>query len=1264
MKNNLYFILYFFLILPVAGISQSLEIENIINWKGIIKDRVAENTFLEYMYFENAVIDPATSLPLYLEKIPLDFKNVELSAEIISTVFKSCNTEEISFLNRNEYNKEGIEINTSIAIERKSHYGIISFTPIRLNTSTGQFEKLVSFKIKINIIKLSEGSFKSTLRQYAEHSVLASGDWYKIKVEKSGIYKITYNDLIIYGIEPSSVDPKNIRIYGNGTGMLPESNKTFRYDDLQENAIYVKGEEDGTFDEDDYILFFGNSPHIWNLVLGFFNYNVNLYDNHNYYFLTASLGPGKRLESQPSSTSNPSHIITKYNNYTAKEDENINLIKSGKEWYGDEFGEINTRQYEFEFPEIITAENVIIKIEVANRTFVNEKMVIRINDDHSDTVILTSVGITSTMYARKKKKTIHYNATGSNIQVELEYLPASEVSRAWLNYIKVNATCNLKLTEGQLLFRDLTSINEGSVTKFIVSNTNEYTQIWEVTDNINPNIVESQFNEGDLFFTLNTDSLREFVAFDGTMFYSPEFIEIVENQDLHGSGPFDMVIVTHSLFVESAQRLKQLHETKDGMTILITSPNEIYNEFSSGSQDPTAIRDMMKMFYDKFEGQETRFLMLIGDGSYDPKDRLEDNTNFIPAFQTQESLKATESFVIDDYFGYLDDNEGNDGIGTLDIGIGRLPVQTSEEAMEVVDKIDRYITKGEPQFGNWRSKICIIADDEDGNLHLEQADSLAGMLPRLYNLNKIYLDAYQQVSTPSGHKYPDVSAAINKQMEEGALIINYIGHGGKGGWAHERILQISDINNWINPDKLPVFIAATCQFSRFDEPELKTGGELVLLNPNGGGIALFTTTRLAYATANFTLNRLIYEHAFDRSDGEYPYMGDIIRLSKPPGMLTTRNFVLLGDPALKMAYPEFEINTLQINGIDTELELTDTLQALTEITVKGMIADNNGQKVTDFNGILRPVVYDKAATYKTFGNDGNSFPVEFHCQNKIIWQGKASVTNGDFLFSFMVPKDIAYNYGSGKISYYAFSDESDAEGYFDEIIIGGFNENAETDTEGPEIKLYLNDEKFVSGDQTNKDPVMLAYLNDIHGINLSGNGIGHDMVAVLDQDYNNTIFLNDFFEPDIDTYQSGKITYPFYNLCDGRHTLTLKAWDVYNNPSEVTIEFVININASLSLNNVMNFPNPFKDKTTFTFDHTRPGDELDIDFEIFDLTGKSVLKYSSSIITSGISTHFLDWDGTDATGNKLKNGMYIYTLTVKDENDVVSKQTQKLVLMN
>jgi hypothetical protein len=499
------------------------------------------------------------------------------------------------------------------------------------------------------------------------------------------------------------------------------------------------------------------------------------------------------------------------------------------------------------------------------------------------------------------------------------------------------------------------------------------------------------------------------------------------------------------------------------------------------------------------------------------------------------------------------------------------------------------------------------------------------------------------------------------------LFINYTGHGGELGWCAENVLQISDINSWTNFNTLPVFITATCEFSRFDNPTMTSAGELVLLNDNGGGIALLTTTRLAFAQSNLTLNRRIYDTLFRANPGNYPRLGDLIRFSKTPSNSNIRNFVLLGDPALAIAFPKYDVVTETINGEPVEV-FSDTLKANSMVTVTGYVADFTGEHnvIDSFNGELFPVLYDKAVTLTTLGNDPKSSPAQFELQDRILYQGKASVVDGKFSFSFVIPKDISYQYGNGKLSYYAADSLADAGGYFNEFILGGYDQTTSIDDVGPQIDLFLNDSLFLNGSKINASPVMFAKLEDPGGINTSGNGIGHDIVATLDGESSNAIVLNKYFEPELDDFTSGYITYPFSNLAMGNHSLELKAWDMYNNSSSTTIEFFVSDSIGVDLSQVYNYPNPFNsDGTYFTFRHNQFGEELSVEIDIYDFSGQLVTTIKpQTVITNGYTIDPIYWNGEDRGGSKLGPGFYIYKIKVGNDIGYQTQRVQKMVISN
>jgi hypothetical protein len=855
------------------------------------------------------------------------------------------------------------------------------------------------------------------------------------------------------------------------------------------------------------------------------------------------------------------------------------------------------------------------------------------------------------------------------------------------------------MSSGQMLFRDKLSVGAGNISQFNLTSSVPV-QVWDVTDPANV-YIQAMTSAGTLNqFVIPTDTLHEFCAFTGSTYLSPKISATVANQNLHAISQKDFIIVTHPDFYDDALQLANLHQLQDGLSYTVVTPQEIYNEFSSGAQDPVAIRRFVKMFYDRATtaAEMPSYLMLFGDGSFDNKHRYgSSNTNFIPTYQSENSTIYTESYVSDDYYGLLDDNEGvfNPAPGTteaVDIGIGRFPVKTKAEAQAGINKIIKYTRTGfvpnttnnscsntvsTSPFGDWRNMLCFIGDDEDGGLHEgktgQGADQLAVFMDTTYNdynIEKIYLDAYQQVSTPGGERYPDVTNAINNRMEKGCLIMNYTGHGGEVGLAHERIVEVPQINKWDNINNLPLFFTATCEFSRYDDPERTSAGEYVFLNPNGGGIALFTTVRLVYATPNFYLNQYFYNAAFNpMPSGIMPRLGDLYRYMKdlPNGYsVNGRNFTLLGDPALTLAYPKHVVVTDTVNNVPVSTSSSDTLKALSLVTISGHLTDGSGALLNTYNGVLYPTVYDKKQNITTLSNDGPGLSplFTFAVQKNILYKGKVSVSNGNFKFSFVVPKDISYAFGIGRISYYAENGTEDANGYYEKVIIGGSNDTAAADNAGPEVQLYMNDTKFVSGGITDENPDLYAMLKDQNGVNTVGNGIGHDITAVLDANTDNAILLNDYYEADLNSYKSGTIRYPFNELSDGQHTLSLKVWDVYNNSSKAYTEFIVAQSAELALSHVLNYPNPFTTRTQFFFEQNRCCTTLQVDLQVFSISGKLVKTFSKMIQAEGYRSDPIEWDGRDDYGDKIGKGVYIYKLQVKAEDGSTAEKYEKLVILN
>lgn len=1263
-----------------------------INWAEPVQEVKFDGSKRYYLMFEDAVYLDDTSLPWMVINVPTSGQST-VTASLSNLVFEAVTPEERQAL-------EGLEIPSEIEVEvhdyteRKKSFARVSFVPVRKNQLTGMLEKVVSYKLDTKLAPTGRPKAAGT-NDYASNSVLASGNWYKVAVAQDGVYRLTYSDLEALGMDVESIDPRRLNIYGNGGGMLPQPNSAFRHDDLQQNAIEVVGESDGSFDQGDYIIFYGKGPHKWvqdSTKCGLFRHEYNVYSERAYYFVTVDHGTGRRIGVSPQTGRTPTHTVNTFTDHQFHEADNSNLLKSGREWYGEEFDIQTSYSFDFGFSNVTGEPGYLSTRVLAKSLSGATSFTIRKNGSTVESVNVPQVSGGYNKNAEDEFTCTELSFASGNTNITINYSKGGNPNAiGWLDYIDIILDRNLSMAGGQMAFRNLESVGAGNVADFQLSNANSALKVWEVTDPTNVSRVSTSLQGSAANFRIETDSLRQFIAFNGNSFLTPELVGYVPNQNLHGLSQADMVIVVHPNFISEAQRLANFHEQSETgqLSVNIVTPEQIYNEFSSGAQDVTAIRDFMKMFYDRSTNWEDlpRYLLLFGDASYDYKDRLADNTNYVPTYESPESLTPTISYASDDYFGLLDPEEGqwnSSSNDALDIGIGRFVVRTLDDARAVVDKIYRYeeLDINGLQLdhacadgaGNavvspdWRNRIVFVADDEDSNTHLNQADQLAVLVDTMYpeyNLTKIYMDAYVQESTPGGQRYPEVTTALNTEVQRGALIVNYTGHGGELGWAHERILGVTDINGWTNYRNLPVFVTATCEFTRYDDPSRISAGEWVHLNPDGGGIALFSTSRLVYSAPNFTLNKNFYLNLLVEQLWGPPTMGDVIRMTKVAsgGSVNNRNFSLIGDPAQRLAFPLHRVQTLTINGDDVN-SLTDTINALQLVTVTGTMRNRNGQVMPEFNGFVYPTVFDKTTDVSTLANDPGSSVRQFTVQKNLIYKGKASVTDGNFSFSFVVPRDIAYNYDFGRISYYAESSATNANGYFEEFIIGGSNDNAATDETGPEVRLYMNDENFAYGGTTDENPSLYAVVSDTNGINTVGNGIGHDITAVLDDNTNNTYNLNDFYQADLNSYQSGKVVYPFSNLSEGTHNLKLKVWDVYNNSSEAYTEFVVAESADLALEHVLNYPNPFTTRTSFMFEHNQPCNSLDVQVQVFTVSGKLVKTINETVLSQGFRNDPIEWDGLDDYGQKIGRGVYLYNLKVTTPDGQKAEQIERLVILN
>jgi hypothetical protein len=1189
-----------------------------------------------------------------------------------------------------------------------NHYKLF---PFRLNNSD-QLEELITYDVTWQTYRNNNlNARQASSSGFSSGSVLSSGTWYKIAVTQSGIHKISKSFLASIGINTSNLDYNKIRVYGNGGKMLPELNGSFRYDDLQENSIKVVPASDGTFD---YALFYATGPTEWvrsNAPGLKFSAIKNLYSDTSFYFINVDLGNGKRIGSRQSLSQPPNFTSNSYDYYNFHELDITNFGKSGRSFFGEYFDLTNSYSFSWNDGDFVVNDSVIAEVSLVALYSNNTTFVVN-GSGNGLNFNLTTAGIQSNTYSDFAAPAIQYGQAlmQNNSNITLSVTKITPKSLGWLDKVTVNARRSLNFSNKQFIFRDSRVTGQYKTCNFSISTSSSVgLNLWDVTDPLNPVSQEFNSNGGGINFTCGVDSLNEFCIAPSTDFYTPTFVGKIANQNIHAITQANYLIITHPLFVREAEEMGVFHQQHEGFSYAIATTDQIYNEFSSGRQDISAIRDFIRMVYTRnislTEDKQVKYVLLMGDGSYDNRNRsLVNNSDLIPAYESQESLDPIASITTDDFYGLMDPDEGYnaEGYGKIDLGVGRFPCRTETDVKGIIAKIVNYYRKdpgfvannsipetsatpNESPMGDWRTWLLFLGDDEDNALHMKQSDSLVRVIKAyapIYNIDDIQLDAYQRFSTPGGSRYPDASADFLKRIEKGTVIFNYTGHGGEVGLTAERLVDIDMINNLDNFNKLPLFITATCEFSRFDDPSRTSAGELCILNPRGGAIALYSTCRVAYSNYNLTINSEVLKRLFSLlPTNKHPTLGDALYLTKSSPALGGQayyyaNFHLFGDPALVLSYPEQKVFTSSVNNAPVTQTSSDTLSALSKITITGFVADTSGNKLTNFNGLVYPTVFDKeqtvvcllnspaSATYLTDTSTVLS-PYQFKLQKNILYRGKSLVTNGNFSFTFIVPKDVSFAIGPGKISYYATDGTTDADGYYNRLLVGGTSsKNAIVDNQGPQVNLFLNDKSFISGGLTNENPVLFADLIDSSGINTLGTSIGHDISAVMDANTSNPVVLNDYYEANLNSYQSGRVRYPYAGLSDGAHRLSFKVWDIQNNSSTVYADFIVAQSAELALQHVLNYPNPFTTRTKFMFQHNQVCNPLKVTIQIYTVSGKIVKTIQKSTGCDGSVPEGIEWDGKDDYGDKLARGVYIYKLAILDVDNKKAEKIEKLVILN
>lgn len=1119
----------------------------------------------------------------------------------------------------------------------------------------------------------AKGTFTARLPLYAASSNLSSGKWVKIRVSQNGIYKLTFNELKAMGF----ANPGKVRVFGYGGNLLSETLNADYIDDVPEVNTYLG---------DSFILFYAVGPVRWNYssYTNRFSFTKNSCSDYGYYFLSDVEGSRRSVPAGSAVVDSSAASINLHYECALYSPSLTNPYNGGSNWFDTPIAGSGSKNLSFPFSNLVSGNYGYASFS---------SVVIGAGSRDKNQVVLTSADYSTTTYSSSLQLTKFTQRAASNLPFNIDFSSSSSTANFYLNYLSVSALCGNRLANGYLHFNNVDTVGAVGQCNIMVANADASTVVWNVTDPQNITTAPSSLSGGTLKCVCGSSSFSDFIAFNPS---SNEFLSVdssysVVNQDLHSLNGADIVIITHPAFYEQAQRLAALHASSDGFSSCIVTPEQIYNEFSSGTPDPTAFRAFIKMLYDRGKADSKRvlprYVLLFGDGCFDNRGVLSSSYgskhNFILTYQAGV---ASANYVNDAYFGLIDDNTANFNMlsDTCYVAIGRLPVTTALQAEEVVDKIANYMKND--YYGSWKTKAVIVADDNESSTVVLSSTSTNDSKKKSYNefitlgealadsismanpdvvIKKVYYDAYTRVSEASGYRYLDVENAITDNVEDGTMFINYIGHSNSVNWSAEKTFTQNQVSSLTNK-KLGIWFAASCEFSEFDSYSTSCAESLVLA-PNGGAIAVLASPRETYSSSSQLFNVAFAKGLFSQTEGET--LGDYYRRAVNSTAKITRYtsrtdtawndirfyYPLLGDPALRIVFPntEYKVYTDSISA--------DTLKALSRVSVKGHVGSQNSV-LSSFNGNVNVVVYDKLTLRNTKGNPNSSWATTFKDYPTVVYSGNAEVVDGQFSFNFIVPADIRCNYGNGRIVYYAYdsADSIDVSGSTSDFIIGGVSDSIPSDSVGPVIKAYINSSAFRSGDVVGSNPVFVAEVSDENGINASGVGVGHDITLSVNGADNE--ILNDYFSYSMRSSSNGRVVYPLSSLPDGVYTLTFKVWDLLNNSSTQSLSFRVVSGISTHINQISAYPSPAEDFTTIKVCYDRPLTDVDYTVSIYNLNGVLLNSFSGSDNTSD-AVLSLQWNLTDAAGRRVEPGVYVCRVDVKmKDGDSVGSAAKVVVL--
>ena len=1079
----------------------------------------------------------------------------------------------------------------------------------------------------------------------AQGSALGSGRWWKLTVEQEGLYRLTTAD--VPGLAGASVD--SIGIYGAGGSMLSLENSLVPTDGLQPLAIeVVDADGDGVFGSGDAVLFYGEGAGGWYYSNGDarWEYSQHSYATANYYFLTTGCHRHRRIA--PAAAVDAAMTVTSYTSVAHIDNELVNIFQTGQKWMGERFNtSLPSRTFSLQ-----TSGNsdgtVKVRYALANHSSATSQFVVS-TSGYTNHIGISSRQVYSTV-------TDAFATTASSFTFTVAFSAGESAATGYLDFIELNSHAPLTFRGGQLIVRNDQHLE--STTGFLLTGQTNGVSVWEVTRAGQ----ERKMQMASGRWSDSATTARKYIVFDGSSYLTPSAIAAQENQDLHGCPAAELVVVSHPALLSEAQRVATLHEIFDGISTLTVTDQQVYNEYSSGKQDPMALRTLLRDLKARHPSAAPRWLLLMGSGTFDARHLL--GGHDVPSVVTYETPYSFDedgiSYCSDDIMGYLSPTGRGSTNETMEVSVGRLPAKSLAEARHMVDKIEGYLTRrdllADGERGDWRNYVALLADDADPGhpgdsafAHSSEvvARNIGSLYPQL-NIDKLYADAYHQSSGAIGSYYPDLNNALRQRMNKGCLLLNYIGHGSNSYIGTERYIELSDVEAYSNTDRLPLFVTSTCSYGRFDRPDVVSGAEAFLLAP-AAAVAVISASRPISHVERFNNDVVCF------SLDPHNTIGDALRMAKNRTSVA-QCIGLTGDPALRLSRPENRVVVTHINNRAVSEGIDDTATVLSRVTVTGEVQDTAGMLLSDFDGTLYPIVFDRTMRSRTLANDNPGTEVSFEQQKNILFRGSVAVSGGRFEYSVIVPQDVAYQYGYAKLSHYAKSASDHAAGCYSQLLLGGLNDTATLSTLAPTIRLFIGDTHFLEGGIVDSDPTLVALLYDSAGIN-AGSGLGHDITAILDGNPSSLVVLNDLYEPDVDHDGCGSVSYQFTSLTPGRHTLTLKAWNIFNRSSEATVSFTVCNRDTLTLSELRCFPNPAKERTQFLLEVNNTSKVASAEMQIYDSHGKCILTHTPAVSSDGYVVGPVMWEVSE-----VPPGLYLARFIVIDTEGHTYQQATKCIV--